>query len=191
MNQFSLSKDFEGSSGHSLAYDTLAYSIFPVPRPGASTSTVVAFTSANSGEGVTFVARSVMSAMNAISPGRTLLVNMDWLKREPSPRANQANTADGEAKSMAGWEHRKHLIQQMRARSQFVAVDCPALQISSDALSIASLVDGVVLVVEADRTKKTQIRNAERLIESAGGRILGLVLNKRRYLVPEFLYNLL
>jgi Mrp family chromosome partitioning ATPase len=54
---------------------------------------------------------------------------------------------------------------------------------------LAPGVDGVVLVVEADRTKRDQIQRAQRTIEMANGNLLGLVLNKRRYVVPRWLYR--
>jgi hypothetical protein len=41
--------------------------------------------------------------------------------------------------------------------------------------------------VEADRTQKEQLSYAERTVESAKGKILGLVFNKRSYLVPDWL----
>ena len=80
-------------------------------------------------------------------------------------------------------------MHQLRNKFRYIGVDCPALSSSSDVLGLAPLVDGVVLVVEAGRTTKQQIRNAERQIEGAGGKIMGLILNKRRYPVPEALYH--
>jgi Mrp family chromosome partitioning ATPase len=53
------------------------------------------------------------------------------------------------------------------------------------------LVDGVVLVVEANRTRREQIVYAERNIESAGGRILGHVLNKRTYAIPAWFHRVM
>ena len=51
------------------------------------------------------------------------------------------------------------------------------------------MVDGVILVVEADRTKRDQIQRAQQTIEMANGKLLGLVLNKRRYVVPKWIYR--
>ncbi len=56
---------------------------------------------------------------------------------------------------------------------------------------LAPEVDGVVLVVEADRTKRDQILRARRTIEMANGKLMALVLNKRRHVVPEWIYRLL
>mgnify|MGYP006159902611 CR=1 FL=1 len=43
--------------------------------------------------------------------------------------------------------------------------------------------------LEAGRSRRDQIVNAQRTIEQAGGKFLGFVLNKRRYPVPEWLYR--
>ena len=70
---------------------------------------------------------------------------------------------------------------------QYVLIDCPSLRETQDAIRLAPLVDGVVLVVEANRTQKEQLSYAERTVEGAKGKILGLVLNKRSYVVPDWL----
>jgi hypothetical protein len=177
MNRHSLEREVSHFPLFSLAGDSLAYKIFP-PVGSGSNSIAIAFTSANTGEGVTHVTGSVVQAIEAICPGRAVYTSVESLK------AQRFNTS-------SGWENLKVSMQQLRSQAQFVAIDCPAIATSSDALSLARLVEGMVLVVEADRTKKVQIRNAERQIEAAGGKLLGLVLNKRRYPIPGAIYRLL
>jgi len=43
--------------------------------------------------------------------------------------------------------------------------------------------------VEADKTRRDQILNAEKSIEFARGKLIGHILNKRSYLVPEWIYR--
>jgi hypothetical protein len=43
--------------------------------------------------------------------------------------------------------------------------------------------------VEANKTKKAHILNLERAVQSAQGQIAGYVMNKREYLVPQWLYS--
>jgi Mrp family chromosome partitioning ATPase len=45
------------------------------------------------------------------------------------------------------------------------------------------------MVVEAERTRSPIVDQARRSIESNGGRMLGVVLNKRRFHIPRFLYQ--
>jgi Mrp family chromosome partitioning ATPase len=68
-------------------------------------------------------------------------------------------------------------------------LDCPALSVSDDAVFLAPETDGVMVVVEADRTRREQIQNAQHTIETADGNLLGFILNKRQYTVPEWLYK--
>jgi Mrp family chromosome partitioning ATPase len=70
-----------------------------------------------------------------------------------------------------------------------VLIDCPSLKESNEVLGLAPLVDGVLLVIEANRTSKRQVAYLERAIESAGGKILGHLLNKRTYPVPAWVHN--
>ena len=73
----------------------------------------------------------------------------------------------------------------------FVLVDCPALEANSQALRWTSGVDGVLLVVEAGKTRIGQIEKAQRLVQSSAGHLAGIILNRRRYPIPEFLYKFL
>jgi Mrp family chromosome partitioning ATPase len=80
-------------------------------------------------------------------------------------------------------------VDALRVSFDNILIDCGPLHESSDAAVLASNVDGVVIVVEAGRSRRDQIMNAQRTIEQAGGKFLGFVLNKRRYPVPDWLYR--
>jgi Mrp family chromosome partitioning ATPase len=90
-----------------------------------------------------------------------------------------------ELESKSGLE----LIQSLRATLGYTLIDCASISTSSEAAMLAPEVDGVVLVVEADRTKRDQIFRASRVIEMAKGNLMGLVLNRRRHVVPEWVYR--
>jgi Mrp family chromosome partitioning ATPase len=49
--------------------------------------------------------------------------------------------------------------------------------------------DGVILVVDAGRTKRRAGLWAKQQIDDAGGKILGVVLNKRKFYIPNWLYR--
>lgn len=85
--------------------------------------------------------------------------------------------------------HLASYFDQLRQEFRYVLIDCPSLKDSQDAITLAPLVDGVVLVVEANRTRKDQILYAERMIEAARGRLLGHILNRRSYVVPDWLHR--
>ena len=80
-------------------------------------------------------------------------------------------------------------VDALRVSFDNILIDCRSLTSSSDAAVLASSVDGIVIVVEAGQARRDEILNAQRAIETAGGKFLGFVLNKRRYPVPEWLYR--
>ena len=80
-------------------------------------------------------------------------------------------------------------LQTLRFAFDYVLLDCPALAVSDEATFFAPETDGVMVVVEADRTKREQIQNTQRAIETANGNLLGFILNKRNYIVPNWLYK--
>jgi hypothetical protein len=82
--------------------------------------------------------------------------------------------------------YRSSYLNQLRARFSYVLIDCPSLKETTDVLGLTTLVDGVLLVIEANRTTKSQIAHLERTIEHGGGKILGHLLNKRTYPIPEW-----
>jgi Mrp family chromosome partitioning ATPase len=80
-------------------------------------------------------------------------------------------------------------LQTLRYVFDYILLDCPAMSISDDVTFLLPETDGVMVVVEADQTKKEQIQNTQQTIERAEGNLLGFILNKRQYTVPGWIYN--
>ena len=80
-------------------------------------------------------------------------------------------------------------IGALRVSFDYILIDCPPLNASSEATILAPFVDGMVIVVEAGRDRRHQIQRAQQTVELAEGRLLGFVLNKRQYPVPKWLYK--
>jgi capsular exopolysaccharide synthesis family protein len=78
---------------------------------------------------------------------------------------------------------------EMKAKADWVLLDCPAITSCNDAASLAGSVDGLILVVEAERTRWEVAENARKSIKSGNGNVLGVVLNKRKYHIPNWLYK--
>ena len=80
---------------------------------------------------------------------------------------------------------------ELRKQFDYVLIDSPPLNTHADGIAIGQLADGLVLVLEANNTRReTAARVAERL-QAAEIRVLGAVLNKRTYPIPERLYHVL
>jgi succinoglycan biosynthesis transport protein ExoP len=69
-------------------------------------------------------------------------------------------------------------FESLRLMFEFIIIDsCPIIPIS-DALAIARLADGVVLVVDSNKTSKQFVRRACTRLSEARANIIGVVLNK-------------
>lgn len=80
-------------------------------------------------------------------------------------------------------------IGEVRRHYNCIIVDVPAVTGNPETKVIASLCDGVVLVIETARTKREVALRSKDTLTSSGARILGTVLNKRKYVIPDLLYK--
>jgi non-specific protein-tyrosine kinase len=72
------------------------------------------------------------------------------------------------------------LVKEMKSRypDRFIIFDSPSLLSSADPLAFSKFVDGVLLVVEAERTDRRDLRRALDLLK--GRPVVGTLLNKAR-----------
>jgi Mrp family chromosome partitioning ATPase len=82
---------------------------------------------------------------------------------------------------IAGWHSspqiRDAYLNTLRGNFDYVIIDCPALAASSDVKALAPNIDGVVVVVEAKRTRVRQVHTSQHAVECSGGKFLGYILN--------------
>jgi protein-tyrosine kinase len=79
----------------------------------------------------------------------------------------------------------------LRQIADVAVCDLTAPLASPEGLHLAKVLDGVVLVLEAEETRWQVAQSAQRLLENAQVRIIGTVLNKRRHFIPDKIYRLL
>jgi polysaccharide biosynthesis transport protein len=70
------------------------------------------------------------------------------------------------------------LVLTLRQNFDHVIIDSPPILPITDATIMSTLVDGIIMVVEADSTSRAALNRACRVMEHSGGRILGTVFNK-------------
>jgi len=80
-------------------------------------------------------------------------------------------------------------IAELRKAFDFVIIDAAPLGQSSDAFALCQYIDGVVLVLEAAKTRTESAKVVESNLKAAGIPILGAVLNKRTFPIPELIYK--
>ncbi len=164
---------------------------------------VVALTSAHPQAGVSHITNALAAALAQGGDDHTMLLNGRYMSAEDAgesaARLSTGGTAanlwqthrpDGSRDNWHGIQTRlANYLERLRRDYRYILIDCPSLREAEHAVVLAPLVDGVVLVVEANRTQKEQFLYADRAIKNAGGRILGHVLNKRTYVIPDWLHR--
>jgi len=83
----------------------------------------------------------------------------------------------------------KEFWEAAREKFDLVLIDSAPASASPDGISLSRYVDGVVLVLEAEKTRKPVAENLKTRILQSGGNILGMVFNNRRCHIPEFIYK--
>lgn len=97
--------------------------------------------------------------------------------------------ADAAAALPLDKERLRWLLEAVKSQVEFVFIDIPPLLHSAEGVAISRLCDGVVLVVRAHQTRWEILREAKRQLQAAGVNVLGSVLNRRRFFIPEWLYR--
>jgi len=78
---------------------------------------------------------------------------------------------------MLGSQKMIQLIERLKKAADITVFDAPPVLSVTDAVVLALQADGVLLVVEAGRTRRTAARNAVDQLGRVGAKVLGVVLN--------------
>ena len=70
-----------------------------------------------------------------------------------------------------------------------VIIDAPPVIEFPETPPMTAFVDGVVMVLHAGKTKRETVLRAMESIENFNGNLLGVVLNRKKYYIPEFIYK--
>ncbi len=98
--------------------------------------------------------------------------------------------ADTAAKQQAYLEQANtELFNELKKEFDLIVVDSAPASVSAESMTMARNVDGLILVIEAERTRWQVAANARDTIQKNGGKVCGVVLNKRRYHIPDKIYK--
>jgi len=171
---------------------------------------VIEFVASGRGEGTSTLA-AAYAAANASQLQRKVLLLVTSRRASADPAVLQAIAqgepvdrtltpkADGVYVAMLGgvgagepgWRllRKPELWANLRNRFDLVVLDMPPLEVSRAGLKVAVACDGVVVVVEAERTRAPVVKDLIDRLRAVRGNVLGTVLNKRRYHLPSRLYR--
>jgi capsular exopolysaccharide synthesis family protein len=94
-----------------------------------------------------------------------------------------------ESLSLLNSESLKLRLQELRSEFDFVLIDAPALNLYSDAIALGRIADGVVVVLQADSTRRESALKGLQTLRDANIAVLGAVLNRRTFPIPDFVYR--
>lgn len=100
-------------------------------------------------------------------------------------------TLTGGGAACTHWEllGRTDLWQTLRTQYDEIVLDLPTPEVSRIGLATAMACDGVVVVLEADKTRAPVIESLVSSLRAVKVPILGTVFNKRRFYLPKWLYR--
>jgi capsular exopolysaccharide synthesis family protein len=203
-------------AGEQDEYQRLRASLLLAPAPTGAHTILVAAT--RHGEGATRVALGLANALAGERDNRVLLVEANL--RSPSLASrlpvNGAGLGDvfagrtrpedavvqigstnlsllhaGAKAAVVDCDALAAILARLRPQFDFIIVDAPPVNGYADVAILAPKMDGVILVVEADRTPVVEAETAKRSLDRVGARLFGVVLNRQRAYVPGFLQAIL
>lgn len=83
----------------------------------------------------------------------------------------------------------REIVQELTQKYDLVVVDCPPLSSGHAATHLPEEDAMTVLVVEASSTNREVITGARHELKLMGAGVVGIVLNRRRFFVPNFVYR--
>jgi len=86
-------------------------------------------------------------------------------------------------------ERYRERFAELREAFDHIFVSTSAIGRETEATLLGQIADGVVLIVEANHSRRETVRRAKEQLESAHVRLLGAVLDQRTFPIPEKLYR--
>ncbi len=81
------------------------------------------------------------------------------------------------------------VFNSYRDTYDYIIFDSAPVNAYPDTLILSPLVDGIVLIVKAENTRREIVKNAKEQLEKNKGNLLGVVINRRKFVLPEFIYK--
>jgi capsular exopolysaccharide synthesis family protein len=90
---------------------------------------------------------------------------------------------------LLGSSQMKQLIQTLASHFDHIVIDSPPITSVTDGVWLASLVDGVILVVHGGQSTRELVRRTRQLLRGVGARIFGVVLNNVKQHDDDYHYQ--
>ena len=123
----------------------------------------------SNGEGLSTILSSEMSENEILGV----------IQQEPSTKLNLLTSGPipPNPAELIGSQPMAELLVTLQKNFTHVVIDSPPITSFTDGVLIASMVDGVILVVHSGKSSRQIVRRAKQLLNDVGARIFGVVLN--------------
>lgn len=86
-------------------------------------------------------------------------------------------------------ENLTKLLTELKSHYDYIIVDTTYVLGTSEVSLICNLFDATLLVVECESTKRQVVKTAADKLTSSHGKLLGTILNRRQFYIPQFFYD--
>jgi len=126
--------------------------------------------------------------------GEILEQNINWREYlTPIQGSNlkiiTAGKADTKSVELLSSDRFRTMVRQWRNHFKHVIIDSPPVLTTIESMSVASVSDGVILIVCAGHTRWESAQNAKRKLIATKANLLGVALNRRKMDIPDGLYG--
>ena len=182
--------------------------------PGRPAGYCIGFASALPGEGTTYLVNTLATVAAKQANSRVAVLDVEALlrkfeaeedvsfamkyntKRQHWALALDPNASPAGPLRMGGVQGEfsarlNLLLIDGRREFDWLLLDCPSLRASTLVSELERCVDGYVAVVGAGMARRQNIEQMEAAFQQSGAPLLGYVLNRRRYPVPQWLHRMI
>ena len=126
-------------------------------------------------------ASSYVLAGQCLKDRATRIFNNLWLL--PAP----VFVPDREKDFSAAWL--RHRLSDLRREFDYSIVHAPAVAAFSETGLLSHFADGVVLVLHAHRTRRLAAQHARDVLQSTSARLIGAVIDQKKFPIPASVYR--
>jgi len=83
----------------------------------------------------------------------------------------------------------REILEKLKSQFDLILIDCVDSNSSQESCLLASLVDKTIFVVSENHTRRSVALRVLNNLKEHKATILGVILNKRTYPIPKFVYN--
>ncbi|MBA3766190.1 MAG: CpsD/CapB family tyrosine-protein kinase [Acidobacteria bacterium] len=130
-----------------------------------------------------------LSTILSSEMGETEMLSLLQAHETPGLFVLPAGTIPPNPAELIGSDQMKRLLHALESGFTYVVVDSPPISSFTDGVLIATLVDGVLLVVHGGKSSRHIVRRSRQVLLEVGAKIFGVVLNNVNLRAHDYYYD--